>query len=60
MDDPMATVVAIEEQVSALSGFSMELTEEDLQKWTKSYKEDKCHVTMYQSYTNIENMEIFI
>ena len=33
-DDPVATAIVIEEQVLALHGFSVELTEEDLQKWT--------------------------
>ena len=46
MDDPMATATMIEEQVSALSGFSVELME-DLQKWTKAYKDDKGHVIVY-------------
>ena len=46
MDDPVATVAAIEVQVSTLSGFSVELIEEDLQKWTKTYKKDKGHITM--------------
>ena len=47
MDDPMATVVAIEEHLTALSGFSVELMAEDLQIWTKAYKEDKSHVATY-------------
>ena len=47
MDDPMATAVAVEEHVSALSGFSVELTAEDLQTWTKAYKEDKSHIAAY-------------
>ena len=46
-DDPVATEVAIEEQVSAHHGFSVELMEEDLQKWTTAYKEDRGHVTVY-------------
>ena len=45
MDDPKAIVVAVEEQVSALSGFSVELTVEDLQAWTKANKEDKSQMT---------------
>ena len=44
MDDRMATAPAVEVHVSALSGISVELTEEDLQTWTKAYKEDKSHV----------------
>ena len=47
MDDPMATVVAVEEHASALSRFSMELAVEDLQIWTKAYKEDKSHIAEY-------------
>ena len=47
MDDPMAIATAVEEHVAALSGFSMELTAEDLQIWTKAYKEDKSHVVAY-------------
>ena len=43
----MATAAAIEEQVSALHEFSVELTEEDLQKWTTTYKEDRGHITVY-------------
>ena len=33
--------------MSALSGFSVELTMEDLQTWTKAYKEDKSHIVAY-------------
>ena len=40
-------MAAIEEQVSALHEFSVELMEEDLQKWTTAYKEDRGHVTVY-------------
>ena len=47
MDDPMATVAAVEAHVSALSGISVELTSEDLQTWTKAYKENKSHVVAY-------------
>ena len=46
-DDPMATAAAFEVHVSALSGISVELTAEDLQTWTKAYKEDKSHVATY-------------
>ena len=44
MDDPTVVATTIEEQVSALSGFSIELMVEDLQKWTKAYKEGKGHI----------------
>ena len=37
----------IERHVSILSGASVELTTEDLQQWTKAYKEDKCHIGVY-------------
>ena len=47
MDDPMATATAVKKQVSTLSGFSVELMVEDLQTWTKAYKEDKSHVVAY-------------
>ena len=33
--------------MSALSGISVELTAEDLQTWTKAYKEDISHVAAY-------------
>ena len=48
MNDPMATPVAVEEHVSTLSGFSMKLTAEGLQIWTKAYKEDKSHIVAYR------------
>ena len=47
MDDSMATAIAVEAHVSALNGISVELTAEDLQTWTKAYKEDKSHVAAY-------------
>ena len=47
MDDLVATATANEEQVVALNGFNVKLTEEDLQKWTRAYKENKSHITMY-------------
>ena len=43
----MLVVVAIEEQVFALSGVNMELTSENFQKWTIAYKEDKGQVATY-------------
>ena len=46
-NDPMVVAVAIKEQVSALSGFGMELMGEGLQTWTKAYKEDKSHIAAY-------------
>ena len=47
VDASMATAAAVEAQVSALSRISVELTEEDLQTWTKAYKEDKSYVAAY-------------
>ena len=47
MHDPMAIVVAVEEHVATLSGFSVELTAEDLHTWTKAYKDDKSHIVGY-------------
>ena len=40
-------VAVIEELVLALSGFNVEFMEEDLQKWTKAYNDDKGHITVY-------------
>ena len=47
MDDLVVAAVAIEAQISALSGVSIEMTAEDLQQWTKAYKEDNGHVVAY-------------
>ena len=47
MDDSMATTTAVEAHVLVLSGISVELTAEDLQTWTKAYKEDKIHIAAY-------------
>ena len=47
MDDPMAIAIVVEGHVSALSEFSVELTAEDLQIWTKAYKEDKSHIVAH-------------
>ena len=42
MDDSIATAIAvIETQISALSGVSVKLIADNLQKWTIAYKEDK-------------------
>ena len=43
----MATAAAVEAHVSALGGISVELMAEDLQTWTKAYKEDKSHIAAY-------------
>ena len=59
IDDPKGIIVAIEEQVSTLSGIGVELTEEDLQKWTKAYKEDKGHVIAYKKLCQGQKIEDF-
>ena len=46
-DDMATAATIIERHVSTLSGASMELTTEDLQQWTKAYKEDKGHVAAF-------------
>ena len=55
MNDPEAIVAAVEEQISALSRFSVELTAEDLQAWTKAYKEDKSHMIAYTKLCQGQN-----
>ena len=45
MDD--SVVATIETQISTLSGVSMVLTTEDLQRWTTICKEDKGHIAAY-------------
>ena len=47
MDDVTTAVAMIERHVSTLSGASVALTTEDLQQWTKAYKEDKGHVVAF-------------
>ena len=47
MDDVATATAMIERHVSTLSGASVELTTEDLQQWTKAYKEDKGHVAAF-------------
>ena len=47
MDDVATAAGMIEQHVSALSGASVEMTAEDLQQWTKAYKEDKGHIAAY-------------
>ena len=58
-DDVATAVAMIERHVSALSGVSVELSTEDLQKWTKAYKEDKDDVVAYTKYARDRNMRIF-
>ena len=54
-----STVAAIEAQVTALSGMSVELTTEDLQKWTTAYKHDKGHVAAYMKLCQGQKYEDF-
>ena len=49
----------IERHVSALSGVSIEMTAEDLQKWTTAYKEDKGHVATYLKLRQGQKYEDF-
>ena len=58
MDDPMAIAAAVEVYMSALSGISVELTAEDLQTWTKAYKEDKSHVAAYTKLRQGQNTKM--
>ena len=53
MHDPIATTVVIEEQVSALSRFSLKLTAEDLTKRTRAMLQ---HIP---SYARDKNMRTF-
>ena len=59
MDDPMAMAAVVEEHVPALTGFSMELTIEDLQIWTKTYKEDKATLQHIQSYARGKSTKMY-
>ena len=56
MDALEATAIAVKVHVSALSGFSVEFMAEDLQTWTKAYKEDKSHI---QSYAGDKSTKIY-
>ena len=46
-DDRATATAMIEWHVSTLSGASVELTSEDLQKWTTTYMEDKGYIAAY-------------
>ena len=54
-----STVAMIEAQVTALSGMSVELTVEDLQKWTMAYKDDKVHIVVYMKLHQGQKYEDF-
>ena len=58
-DDIATTAVMIERHVSTLSGVSIEMTTEDLQKWTAAYKEDKGHVAAYLKLRQGQKYEDF-
>ena len=49
----------IEKHVSALSGVSIEMIAEDLQRWTTAYKEDKGHVATYMKLRQEQKYEDF-
>ena len=58
-DGAITATAMIERHVSALSGVSIEMTAEDLQKWTTAYKEDKSHVTIYLKLRQGQKYEDF-
>ena len=60
MDDPEVAAATVEEQVLALSGLSVELMAEDLETWTKAYKEDKSHNAAYTKLRQGQNINISI
>ena len=57
MDDPTAETATIQEQVLALSGFSVELRTKDIQKWIKAYKNDKIYVAPYSKLCQDQKYE---
>ena len=59
-DDGATATAMIEWHVLTLSGASVELTIEDLQQWTKAYKEDKGHVAAFMKLRQDKNMRTFI
>ena len=59
MDDAAIAATMIERHVLALSGVSMEMTAEDLQQWTKAYKEDKGHIVAYMKLCQGQKYEDF-
>ena len=58
-DDVATATGMIERQVSTLSGASVELTTEDLQQWTKAYKEDQGHVATFMKLRQGQKYEDF-
>ena len=59
VDDRATATAMIEQHVSTLSGASMELTTEDLQQWTKAYKEDKGDVAAFMKLRQGQKYEDF-
>ena len=57
MDELIAIATAVETQVSALDGINVELMAEELQTWTKAYKEDKNHVAAYTKLRQGQNYQ---
>ena len=58
-DDVATAIAMIERHVWTLSGASVELTTEDLQQWTKAYKEDKGHVAAFMKLRQGQKYEDF-
>ena len=58
-DDGATATAMIERHVSTLSGASVELTSEDLQQWTKAYKEDKGHIAAFMKLSQGQKYEDF-
>ena len=58
-DDVTIATAMIERHVLTLSGASVELTTEDLQQWTKAYKEDKGHVAAFMKLRQGQKYEDF-
>ena len=58
-DNGATAIAMIERHVSTLSGASVELTSEDLQQWTKAYKEDKGHVAAFMKLRQGQKYEDF-
>ena len=58
MDDSIV-VATIERHLSALSGVSIKMTIEDLQRWTIAYREDKGHVATHTKLCQGQKYEDF-
>ena len=58
-DDTVIAIAMIERHVLALSGVSIEMIVEGLQKWTTTYKEDKGDVATYLKLRQEQKYEDF-